>query len=383
MKRFWWSIIAILMVCGVVWAADYSSNKTVNQLTDVSGNLVRTTRIVAQDSGDTDVIGAVTPADIFGLLTESDIPSELARLASPSFTTPDIGAATGTSLAATGNVSGATYGSDSSISDAELLTLDDGATTEILVGGGAGSAPVWTTATGSGAPMRGTAPTITTSLSFNAVTDTVAGIQNQNLVDKSAAETVTGKWNLMGLALTAQTSEPSGLAVGDIVLADHTTWDPNGESGTDAYYVLVTAAGSPNTYKTLWDVAGNFYLQSIATPTLLTSELNDTSTPHTLTAAELKGTILTNSGSVGPEEWDAPARTEGWNFIFVKEADQNITIDPNGTENWYFRTGNSAYTLNGAGVSIINTTAGKSTLTCFSTESSVFCTGDVNWAKGT
>jgi hypothetical protein len=35
-----------------------------------------------------------------------------------------------------------------------LLTLDNGATTEILVGGGAGSAPVWTTATGTGAPVR-------------------------------------------------------------------------------------------------------------------------------------------------------------------------------------------------------------------------------------
>ena len=38
---------------------------------------------------------------------------------------------------------------------------DDGATTEILVGGGAGSAPVWTTATGSGAPVRAGAPTLT------------------------------------------------------------------------------------------------------------------------------------------------------------------------------------------------------------------------------
>ena len=41
------------------------------------------------------------------------------------------------------NFAGTTYGSDGSVSDAELLTIDDGATTEILVGGGAGSAPVW------------------------------------------------------------------------------------------------------------------------------------------------------------------------------------------------------------------------------------------------
>jgi hypothetical protein len=77
----------------------------------------------------------------------------------------DVDAAfTATSVVADGNVAGATYGSDSSISDAELLTLDNGAATEILVGGGAGSAPVWTTATGTGAPMRGTSPTITTGI---------------------------------------------------------------------------------------------------------------------------------------------------------------------------------------------------------------------------
>ena len=75
-------------------------------------------------------------------------------------TTPSTGAFT--TLSATGNVAGATYGSDSSISDAELLTLDDGATTEILVGGGAGSAPVWTTATGTGAPVRENTPTLVT-----------------------------------------------------------------------------------------------------------------------------------------------------------------------------------------------------------------------------
>lgn len=67
-------------------------------------------------------------------------------------------------VTATGNVAGSTYGSDSSISNAELLTLDDGATTELLVGGGSGSAPVWTTATGTGAPVRAGAPVFTTSI---------------------------------------------------------------------------------------------------------------------------------------------------------------------------------------------------------------------------
>ena len=43
-------------------------------------------------------------------------------------------------------------------------TLAAGATTEILVGGGAAALPVWTTATGSGAPVRATSPTLVTPL---------------------------------------------------------------------------------------------------------------------------------------------------------------------------------------------------------------------------
>lgn len=41
-------------------------------------------------------------------------------------------------------------------------TLAAGATTEILVGGGASALPVWTAATGSGAPVRATSPTLVT-----------------------------------------------------------------------------------------------------------------------------------------------------------------------------------------------------------------------------
>jgi len=98
---------------------------------------------------------------------------------------------------ATGNVAGATYGSDSSISDAELLTIDNGATTEILVGGGAGSAPVWTTATGSGAPARATSPTLDTPIFtrkwISVATDTVLTAEQCKFtyIEVTAAATVT------------------------------------------------------------------------------------------------------------------------------------------------------------------------------------------------
>ena len=49
-------------------------------------------------------------------------------------------------------------------------TLAAGATTEVLVGGGASALPVWTAATGSGAPVRATSPTLTTATLSGATT---------------------------------------------------------------------------------------------------------------------------------------------------------------------------------------------------------------------
>ena len=53
-------------------------------------------------------------------------------------------------------------------------TLANGATTEILVGGGASALPVWTTATGTGAPVRAGSPSLTTpTMSSPTITGTV------------------------------------------------------------------------------------------------------------------------------------------------------------------------------------------------------------------
>ena len=92
-------------------------------------------------------------------------------------------------IVSTGNVAGATYGSDASISNAELLTLDDGATTEILVGGGAGSAPVWTTATGTLAPVRADSPILSTQYTMNSL---VTKQSSQSVNDEAEITLATG-----------------------------------------------------------------------------------------------------------------------------------------------------------------------------------------------
>ena len=71
--------------------------------------------------------------------------------------------------------------------------------------------------------------TITTDIAFNAVTDTIAGIQNQNLVDKSASETISGSWTYTG------TVDVNG---GDLVLP-------------------LAASGTPASGDTYWDDSTN------------------------------------------------------------------------------------------------------------------------------
>ena len=83
--------------------------------------------------------------------------------------------------------------------------LAAGATTSILVGGGAG-APVWTIATGTGAPVRENTPTLiapilgaATASSINAATGTLTiGVQTINLAAGAGTNSAGGSINLSG-----------------------------------------------------------------------------------------------------------------------------------------------------------------------------------------
>jgi hypothetical protein len=62
-------------------------------------------------------------------------------------------------------------------------------------------------------------------------------------------------------------------------------------------------------------------------------QLNDTSTAHLLTAAEVSGTFLNNyDSSAEAKQYDLPAAAEGYNFIFCMGVAQNVVIHPNGTD---------------------------------------------------
>ncbi|MFA7269937.1 MAG: hypothetical protein WC073_11380 [Sterolibacterium sp.] len=124
-------------------------------------------------------------------------------------------------------------------------TLAAGATTEILVGGGASALPVWTAATGSGAPVRATSPALTTPN-----------------VGTPSAGTLTNCTGLpaAGVVGTALVSAAIGTTV-QAYDADLTTWAgiTPGTGVATALAVNVGSAGAP----VLFDGAGG-------TPTSIT-----------------------------------------------------------------------------------------------------------------
>lgn len=95
-------------------------------------------------------------------------------------------------------------------------TLAAGATTDILVGGGASALPVWTAATGSGSPVRATSPTLVTpalgtptALVGTNITGTASGL---------TAGTVTTNANLTGDVTSV--GNATSIGTGVIVNAD-------------------------------------------------------------------------------------------------------------------------------------------------------------------
>jgi len=129
-------------------------------------------------------------------------------------------------------------------------TLANGATTTILVGGGASALPVWTTATGTGAPVRATSPTLVTPLlgTPTSVTLTNAtGLPTAGLLDDAVTyakiQNVTTA-RLLGRA-TAGSGDTEEITLGTNLSFTGTTLNAAGSggaaSGLESVFLLMGA----------------------------------------------------------------------------------------------------------------------------------------------
>jgi hypothetical protein len=178
---------------------------------------------------------------------------------------------------------------------------------------------------------------------------------------------------------TALTAEPANEHLGQIVLADNDTWDPADVPGTTPYWAICTATGTPGTWVAFLSSAGSLIVSGIDLPTLEEDELNDDTGDRLLTSSELKNKVISNGGLTALQNYDFPAREEGWNFIVVIEAAYDVILRPNGTEQWYL----NGTQVSAGGDEIRNTadTVGES-ISCYSTERAVYCESKYsNWVE--
>lgn len=118
---------------------------------------------------------ATTSAQLAGVISDETGTGALVFATSPTLVTPALGTPSAlvltnaTGLPVTGGGTGRATGTTAyalvatgTTATGAQQSLSAGATTEILVGGGASALPVWTTATGTGSPVRATSPTLVT-----------------------------------------------------------------------------------------------------------------------------------------------------------------------------------------------------------------------------
>lgn len=103
-------------------------------------------------------------------------------------------------------------------------SLAAGATTEILVGGGAAALPVWTTATGSGAPVRATSPTLVTPVLGAATATSINGV---TISSTTGTLTITnGKSLSVSNTLTLSGTDGTSLNINAVATLNSGTYTP-------------------------------------------------------------------------------------------------------------------------------------------------------------
>ena len=210
------------------------------------------------------------------------------------------------------------------------------------------------------------------------------------------------------------TSKPAGAEIDQVYGADGATWNPTSGDILVNHYVkyveppaaecidvddphdCCTGLGAGATCEETWLLVqgpdGVQYVSSIELPSYAhwaTAEMpyDDEAggTPYGLTAAEVKGSTITNAGSGEDSVYTLPAAAHGFNFMVMVIDAFQMDIEPNGAETLWLNGSQMA-----AGEHIQNAADTKGdVMTCVSVESGdgtfeIFCnSSNANWAQAT
>lgn len=218
--------------------------------------------------------------------------------------------------------------------------LGAGATTEILVGGGA-AAPVWTTATGTGAPVRADSPTFTTGITTPALTVSPSADPTITMSDSDAAATGTG--TIYANALTAGQDSIIKFYVDDSAGEKTEYMEIDGVSetidllkpivSTGAIYPASAGGAALGSATAEWDHlylhdAAVIYGQADQSATITSAagawvmsglrvaEVDGHTDQTALTAAQVSGTTIYNTGQSDADNFLLlPAAAAGYSFV--------------------------------------------------------------------
>ncbi len=228
-------------------------------------------------------------------------------------------------------------------------TLASGADTEVLVGGGASALPVWTTATGTGAPVRAGSPTLTGTLTVPKViiAGTLGGTIDNTVIGGTTPAagsftTVTGSEfistaadNTRGVTIP-NTADPTGAN-----LAPGKGWWNNTSN-------MLKWSGSDNVVREVF-TSGATHTLSFATTGTLTGGIMILDNVVSPTAAQCYGSWNTIAGA---QTVTLPAVAAGMSTCIATTAAAEITLELDNSDTFVL----AGVTMT-AGEAIINTTA--------------------------
>lgn len=232
---------------------------------EVAGTVILSDSSGTMTLSNVDALDATTEATIEAAIDTLGNLTSIGTIATGVWEGTDVGVAHGGTGRSTSSTAYALLAAGTSATGAHQ-TLAAGATTTILVGGGASALPVWTTATGSGAPVRANTPTLITPvlgaatgtsvtlgslvLAAASITDTSGTISfgNENITTTGTVTAedlvVNGDLLVSGDTVTVNTAT---LAVEDplIILAKNNSAADSVDIG---FYGLYDSSGSQDLY---------------------------------------------------------------------------------------------------------------------------------------